>query len=160
MMAEMEEYLFVGGPRDGARIATNGARIVVMPIVQPLEVFTKVTPIRRYREPSMSTTTYERFDRIYWWEGLVRDAFAEMVVSDQVLVEGGSTIRKFIRAEIRSHLASLAEGKELGRIRWRVVSRDFIRSQTTIRALVGPRAGPYGLEVRSQRRSGVSAPVR
>ena len=103
---------------------------------------------------SIHTEDYERFGSIYWWDGLIRDAGFEMVVSDEIMVEGGPTIRKFIRAEMRRHLEGLAAGKELGRIIWRIVSRDPFRFQTTIRALVGPRAVDYGLGVRADRRAG------
>lgn len=156
-MGEMDEYVFVGGPADGRRIRTDGARVFIVPVMRPFQVTfgRKVLPFRRGLEPSMDEARYERFGRIYWWEGLIGDAFAEMAVSDEAMAEIGPTIRTFIRAEFHHYLEDLADGKGLGRIIWRIVSRDHLRGLTTIRALVGPRATEYGMDIRTKRRAGV-----
>lgn len=155
MMAGMETYRFVGGSMDGREMETNGAHLVRVPIMRPIEMFSKVVQFRRSRsEPSIDIEEYQKFGRIYWWEGLVADAWCDMAVSDEALAMGGPAIRRVIRGQMRRTLEDMAAGKALHRIVWRVQREPYL-GRHKVRALVGPRSVERGLHERSERRSGV-----
>jgi hypothetical protein len=143
-------YPFVGGPLDGRHLATSGARIFIAPIMRPVEVVYSTSVYSHFDELTFNETRYERFDDLYWWEGLVADAWADCDVTDEALALGGALIRREVQRMLRRELIEMAGDKELGRVVWRVVpsSRVGIR---TFRAFVGPRAVKRGLQVRLSR---------
>lgn len=157
MTAASREYRLEGGPRDGERVTTNGAYALAVPIMQPIEVVPKVVPFNRFR-PSFEQVMYYRTGDIYRWEGLVGDAWCDMAVSEQVIVEGGPALRRLIREQMRRTLEEMASPKELGPIVYRV-SPDLLRFSYKVRAIVGPRRVELGLRDRESRRSAVGSAV-
>jgi hypothetical protein len=144
------EYVLVGGPADGQRFTTNGAHVLRVPIRRPVEVFRKVVPFDRWdRQTSMDIADYELVGGTYRYEGLVRDAGAEMAVTRQIWVEAGA--RREVRRAIRDNLQELQPDKEIDGIIWRIVY-DRYRDILQIRALVGGRRVEHGLWERRQRR--------
>lgn len=151
-----DDYLFVGGYKDGVRMTlSEPAAIIRVPVPQPVEVARKVIPYRRTPWESLTdhVQEYRRFGRTYWWDGLIDDAKATMAVSDELLV-GGASVRRLIREELRRYLEDLAPGKGLHRIIWRITPGDRMFAHT-VSALVGPRAVERGLFERSERRTAI-----
>lgn len=156
----MTEYLFVGGPADGRRMTVGEARIVRIPDApQLLQVGgQKIIPFRRNRfaDLTIGYTEYERFGAIYWWEGLIGDALGQMDVSAELAADGGPALRATVRGMMRRQLQELDEGKQLGRIVWRL-TYDPLQARFTVKAFVGPRAVPFALMARDERRAALGA---
>ncbi len=140
----MTRYRLVGGPGDGRWVETDHSVHLVIVALPVMAVYGDDSPSIRD-----NVATYYRVGDVYRWEDLVEDAWVDIDVSDEMLIEVGPVARRLLREQIHAELKELAAGKELGRIVWRVtVSGPYTHR---FRALVGPRAVERGLEERAKR---------
>lgn len=151
-------FLLVGGPWDGRRVPYD-ARTVQVPILRPITTLPgRVVPFRRTRfiEPGGEVATYHRIGDVYAFDGLVPDGWCDVAISLEALAEGGRVLLRMARQEARLTLAEMSEadGKELGRIVWRMIPPDpagALKYLCTLRAIVGPRRVRRGLDLRAER---------
>lgn len=137
------EFPFEGGPLDGQRLVTSGARVVRMPIKLPHGAEMYDTGL------TYAVWEYERVGNIYRYETLIGDAVAEMMVSAEAFRE--SDVRREVRMTLRRHLEDLDPSKQVDRIVW-VLALDRLRCMFSLTAVVGGRRAEHAAHLRGTKR--------
>lgn len=136
----MTEYAFVGGPLDGKRMETSGAR--VFRILRPV-------PFNAPTDLSFSTWEYMLVDGAYRYETLIGDAVAQVRVTAQLMADPEA--RHLVRGELRRYIGALDPNGEIDGVIWRL-DYDPLSFTFGVRAIVGGRRVSYGLAVRDERK--------